>query len=715
MWPLSRKNYPKQFIEIKNNHSIFQATIARNMAFCDEFIIVTNLEYQSIIENQMKAFRGLTYRCIYEETGRNTAAALILATINLPQSELVFVVGSDQLIWGNDYKNAIMEAKKLALSGRLVVINKEMYLYKNGDLEAQMKLHSPLLYNACEAAYYLKKTIGSNVYFDEDSMKDIPVLTIDEALMDHTMLRSEVNLDFVIRDVGGLDDLVDDTLREAMAMGAQSDSARQVIDNKCENTTVINKSSDRMVLVNHLKNVLVVNTDDAVYIGNKGDSNDLKEIILKRSDMWDYFNKSRLFYRKWGNYEVICEDYGLGVQVRKVTLEPGKTIYLHKHAKKSENWTVLGGRGLVTLCGKESYIGVGDNVSIPQNTEHQLSCVSEEKLVFIESSTGVEFKNEDIISVESQNRSESALGYETEPFVLLSPAYKDYLWGGVRLKELYGKETDLECIAESWELSAHPDGQSSVCGGRYDGLPFARYLEIIGDEALGWKYQGNRAFPLMIKLIDANKDLSIQVHPADDYALEHENEYGKSELWYVIDCEPGAYLYCGFNRDVTEKEVREKVADGSIEEILNRIEIEKGGMYYIPAGTIHAIGKGALICEVQQNSNSTYRIYDYDRVDKYGNKRRLDIEKAMDVLDFSKYKGNAQCKYFEVREVKCTGKKKLSMSEESFCALMILRGKGNISCNEYSRDIKMGNCIFIPKRKGGITLTGDMEYIEVRI
>ena len=215
-------------------------------------------------------------------------------------------------------------------------------------------------------------------------------------------------------------------------------------------------------MVNHLKDILVVNTDDAVYIGEKGQSNDLKEIILESRELWDYFNRSPLFYRKWGSYEIISEDENEGYQVRKVSVLPGKTIYLHKHAKKSENINIVSGRCKAVVGGNSFTLSPGDILAIPEQTEHQLSCISEENLVFIETAIGGEQKGDDVIAVESKDMSEASLGYEVDPFVLLKPAYKDYLWGGNKLKKYYNKKTELNPLAESWELSAHPDGQSKA-------------------------------------------------------------------------------------------------------------------------------------------------------------------------------------------------------------------------------------------------------------
>lgn len=753
LWPLSRKNNPKQFIQIKNNHSIFQETIARNMAFCDEFIIVTNKKYQSIVENQMKAFQGLTYRVIYESVGRKTTAAIVLAALQEPLSEILFVVASDHFIEGEAYKDDILRAKELANQGYLVTfgmdidkpdtrfgyihyknedvleivekpdedtariydkagdyyINSGLFMFRNGDFLKEFKVASPYMASVFESSYYMRKVEGNIVYYDETVMDGLPAEPIEKTVFEKTDKAKVVHGHFSWKDLGSLDDLDRITV--------QTVKEEQVIVNKCENTTVVNQSDKKLVLVNHLKDVMVVNTEDAIYIGKKGDSNDLKEIIRASSSMWGYFDKSALYFRNWGQYEVLEDGKKQGYQVRKVTVLPGKTIYVHFHEKKNEAWNIISGDAKVVIDGKELLMSVGGNVSIAAKTKHQISCISETPLVFIETSTGLSELQEDIVSVESSDLSEVSLGFEIEPIVKLQPAYKDYLWGGTKLRDVYKKQCDYDIIAESWELSAHPDGQSVVATGKYKGLLFAEYLKKIGAESLGWKYQSFRAFPLLIKLIDAKDDLSVQVHPGDDYALENENEYGKSEMWYIIDCEPDSYIYCGFKESVTKEQVMQHIENNTLLELINKIPVEKGKTYFIPAGTIHAIGKGNLICEVQQNSNSTYRVYDYNRVDKYGNSRRLDIQKALDVLDYGKYTGSdvSMCKYFECTRYLCEDKMDIHLSDESFSTVVILNGTGEVTIGEYGMSVVKGDTLFIPRNQGILRVSGELDMMYVRI
>lgn len=723
------------------------------MAFCDEFIIVTNKEYQDIIENQMKAFRGITYRCIYEEVGRKTTAAIVPACMGLPLSEFLFVVAADHLIEGESYKDDILRAKEYAKQGYLVtfgmnidkpdtrygyihykdedvidftekpdektavkymesgeyLLNSGMFLFRNGDFLKELQVNNSEVYRTFEATFDNHRFEGGNIYYDASVMEQFPALPVEKAVFEKTNKGKVIHSLFSWKDVGSLDDLDDITI--------QTLDEPQVISNKCENTTVINQSDKKLVLVNHLKDVLVVNTDDAIYIGNKGDSNDLKEIIRASESMWGYFDKSSAYIRNWGRFDVLEQDRANGYQVSKVSVFAGKTILAHLHEKKRETWCIIGGKARAVIDGKEMILGIGDTVQIDAGLQHQISCISDEDLVFIETSTGLSFEKKDTVSFAGTEVSDATLGLDVEPFVKLEPSYKDYLWGGSRLREQFNKQCEYDVIAESWELSAHPDGQSVVASGKYEGMLFGEFLKKIGNESLGWKFQSFRSFPLLIKLIDARDDLSIQVHPGDEYALEYENEYGKSEMWYVIDCADDSYIYCGFKKDVTLEEVKAHIADNSLLDLLNKIKVEKGMSYFIPAGTIHAIGKGNLICEVQQNSNSTYRLYDYNRRDKYGNLRRLDIDKALDVIDLHKYEGTdvSECKYFECRMIACDRTADIDVTEESFVALMVLDGSGVISYEDSVLEFAKGDCIFIPKRKAKMHLSGQTSVMSVRI
>ncbi len=299
--------------------------------------------------------------------------------------------------------------------------------------------------------------------------------------------------------------------------------------------------------------------------------------------------------------------------------------------------------------------------------------------------------------------------------VKLEPAFKDYLWGGTKLRDIYNKKCDMDIVAESWELSAHPDGTSRIASGQFKGMLFTEYLEKIGVSALGTKYDPNREFPLLIKLIDAKQNLSVQVHPNDEYAMKHENGCGKTEMWYVIDSEPDAGLYVGFKQDVSREEVAQRIADNTIMDVLEFHPTKPGDVFFIPAGTVHAIGAGNLICEIQQSSNSTYRLYDYDRRDKFGNPRELHLEKALDVLDYHKYapiafNGKVSCKYFEVSFVDISGKQQIKLTDDSFCSITCIKGEGELTLDE-TMHISAGETVFIPAADSMLTVEGNVSLV----
>lgn len=219
--------------------------------------------------------------------------------------------------------------------------------------------------------------------------------------------------------------------------------------------------------------------------------------------------------------------------------------------------------------------------------------------------------------------------------IKLKSVYQEYIWGGTKIHELLHKDTGtLPRVAESWEVSTHPAGKSIVENGAFRGKTLNEYFDQIGWGTAGRYAARNHQLPILIKYIDAKENLSIQVHPNDKYARKHEGDNGKNEMWFVLAADEGAFIYLGFSRDVTKEEIKRRIADNTLEEVLNRVEVKPNEAFYIPAGTVHAIGAGCLICEVQQTSNVTYRIYDYGRTDENGNPRELHVKKALDVLDY---------------------------------------------------------------------------------
>ncbi len=301
----------------------------------------------------------------------------------------------------------------------------------------------------------------------------------------------------------------------------------------------------------------------------------------------------------------------------------------------------------------------------------------------------------------------------------LAPVYKDYIWGGNKLNQSFGKKSGLERTAESWELCVHKDGESRVVGGEFDGLTLSEYLDKQGKELLGTHALEFDRFPVLIKFIDAADNLSVQVHPSDEYALANENEYGKTEVWYILECEDGACLHIGLNKDVTREELAERIHTGTLTDIINKVPVKQGDVYFIESGTVHAIGRGTVICEIQQNSNTTYRVYDYGRRDKNGNTRELHVDKALDVIDRRKCtpenRGGgtviAKCKYFTAEKVNCDGTAAIKLGEDSFRSLIIANGEGELTLGEQKIEVKKGDSIFIPAQSGEATVSGLCEIV----
>lgn len=314
----------------------------------------------------------------------------------------------------------------------------------------------------------------------------------------------------------------------------------------------------------------------------------------------------------------------------------------------------------------------------------------------------------------------------------LSPAFKDYLWGGVKLREVYGKNCDYDKVAESWELSTHPAGQSVLSGGDYDGMTFGAYLEQAGKNVLGTNCARFAEFPVLIKFIDAKQPLSVQVHPSDEYALRVEGEYGKTEMWYVVDCDPGASLYFGVNQSLTKEEFKKRIEENTLTDVLYKADVKKGDVFFIQSGTIHAIGAGILICEIQQNSNTTYRVYDYGRRGADGKLRELHIDKAIDVSTLvpsdtadkrrapepvcgGEKCALAACEYFTTEKYTVESEVKIAVDEKSFASLVITEGNGTVSGAENVVDFKAADSLFVPAGAGEITVHGKCTFIKTTV
>lgn len=315
----------------------------------------------------------------------------------------------------------------------------------------------------------------------------------------------------------------------------------------------------------------------------------------------------------------------------------------------------------------------------------------------------------------------------------LQPAGKDYLWGGTRLREEYDKKIEMTPLAETWECSVHPDGPSIVMNGEFRGETLAEVLKQ-HPEWMGTKVHGDD-FPILAKFIDAKRDLSVQVHPDDDYARKYEHQNGKTEMWYVIDADEGSNLIYGFQHKVSEKILANAINKGTLDKHLQKVNVHKGDVFYVPSGTVHGIGAGLLIAEIQENSNVTYRVYDYDRIDKSGKKRELHFDKAVHVMDMDvaadvkqkpriikHYPGCSRellcrCKYFEVERIQVTKAFSFSVKDESFQVLMCLEGEGKIeTMDENLKPVRFmkGRTIFLPARLGRCLVVGEATVLKIR-
>lgn len=308
----------------------------------------------------------------------------------------------------------------------------------------------------------------------------------------------------------------------------------------------------------------------------------------------------------------------------------------------------------------------------------------------------------------------------------LKPSCKDYIWGGHRLPEEYGIEYDGEILAEAWELSCHPDGPSVIANGPFAGKTLEEYIEKEGRDVLGTHCRRFRDFPILIKFIDAKQNLSVQVHPDNRYALKNEGQYGKTEMWYVMDAKEGSFLYYGFKREISREEFERRIREDTLLEVLNAVPVRKGDVLFIESGTIHAIGQDIMIAEIQQNSNVTYRVYDYGRVGKDGKKRDLHIEKALAVtnrvpiISSGKcYPHVADCDYFTVDKLNLDGKRMKKMEgiveEDSFVSILMLDGKGRIACGAEEIPYQKGDSLFLTAGSGAYCIEGSCDALITTI
>jgi len=322
------------------------------------------------------------------------------------------------------------------------------------------------------------------------------------------------------------------------------------------------------------------------------------------------------------------------------------------------------------------------------------------------------------------------MSMELYPMVF-EPILKDRIWGGTKLKTDLGK-TNLptDTTGESWELSAVPGDVSVVKEGAYAGKPLSELLEKFPEEILGSKIhkQFGTQFPLLFKFLDAREDLSIQVHPNDELAKERHNSFGKTEMWYVMQADEGARIIVGFKHKSSADEYVQHLGDKNLIEILNEVPVKKGDVFFLETGTIHAIGAGIVIAEIQQTSDITYRIYDWDRVDANGKGRELHVQQALDAMNYNttetqKYyaqepnKSNVMvdCPYFTTSFLPLDGNTAVSKDGNSFTVYICTEGDFSVAFDEKKYDFSKGDTILIPAALKTYLLTGKATLLEISI
>ena len=298
--------------------------------------------------------------------------------------------------------------------------------------------------------------------------------------------------------------------------------------------------------------------------------------------------------------------------------------------------------------------------------------------------------------------------------------YYDKVWGGRDL-ESFRNNLPKGDIGESWDIACHPNGIGIVSNGRFKGMSFNELIENYNEEIFG-KGISNNEFPLLVKLINSNENLSVQVHPNDEYARRVENSFGKTEAWYVVDAKEGAELIVGTN-GCTKEEFEEAINTGKVEECLNRIKVKKGDAFLINSGMVHAICEGLIIAEIQQNSDVTYRVYDY------GRQRELHVKKSLDVIDFNLKAENlsnskienfeifdkvklCKNKYFAMEKINIQNKYISSSEKERFHIITCVDGEGSISGGSISEEIRIGDSILIPANLGQYEIVGNISVLR---
>lgn len=732
LWPLSRKDYPKQFMEIREGRSMFRDTVLRNIPFCDEFIILTNKSYKNIVRGQLDAFQGLDYTIITEDASHKTAFPVIACLLKCDPDDEICITPSDCIIEG-DYSSTMSELKDGVKDNKFVAIACKPTSYDKGynyvcNGKTTVFGAKPMKGNLWDTGIWGAKTqvfleafnqdivekcksinIKRNNTIDYSDLSDLKPISLTKIVTSKksSILSAKFNW-YRITDISSFYNYYNKVIK----------NNDNTISNANKGVEIVNMVGEQLIIANGLKNSVIVNTRDAIYVSSKTKEADIKTILEKYGNgNKRYFEYAPKKYESWGIEELIGNAENCNVRIIKVYEHETMPFRLNKNS--IANFFVVEGNARLDIESDESEYSQHQSFTLIENKKYLITNIGRTELI--------------VICTEKQIRGKKALQSNADCLIKMKPAFKDNLWGGTKIRDVFGKDVgEYEIIAESWELSAHQDGESRVANGTFAGKKLSEYINCVGKERLGWKAQNYDKFPLMIKFIDAKSNLSIQVHPADDYARTVEGDFGKNEMWHIIGADDDAYIYVGFNKDVTKSEIRERIKDNTILNVLNKVYVKKGETYFLKAGTVHAIGAGCFICEIQQSSNVTYRLYDYNRKDKDGSLRELHIDKALDVLDLKAFEPKSmeqyegimhydyvkkligQCKYFVVNKFFIDGECSLPAVESSFQAFVILEGKGTISDGVNTYSTKFGDT-WLVMNKVSVSLKGKLTALVANI
>ena len=719
LWPLSNDVRSKQFIKLFKNNDEYESMVQRvyrQITTVDsnaKITIATSKSQASAIKNQLGEKASI---CV-EPCRRDTFPAIALAAaylhdeLGVAENEAVVVCPVDPYV-DNTYYEAVKNLQELAEQGgaNLTLMGieptypSEKYGYiipesgenvskvkefkEKPDVETAKKyLAQSALWNAGIFAFklgYLLDKAHSMINFEDYRDLFNKYDTLTKISFDYAVVEKESSIQ-VLRYSGDWKDV--GTWNMMAEVMADKTKGKAILDETCENTNVVNELNIPILCMG-CKDMIVAASGDGILIADKERSGYMKPYVEKIETEAMYAEKS------WGTYTVI--DVQPGSMTVKVSMRAGEHMTYHMHNYREEVWTVVSGKGKAIVDGMEQVLRTGDVITIAAGCKHTVEAIT--ALDMIEVQLGEEISVAD-----------------------------------TRLREEYGKKIDLTPLAETWECSVHPDGPSYVINGTYKGKTLAEVLKE-HPEYIGTKVE-NGELPVLVKFIDAKKDLSVQVHPNDEYAREHEGDNGKTEMWYVIDADEGASLIYGFRHEVTEKILRKAVETGTLDKHLQKVLVHKGDTYFVPAGTVHGIGKGILVAEIQESSNVTYRVYDYDRVDKNGKKRELHFDKAVQVMNMKvapdvsqkprmvKYYSGCsrellcRCKYFETERIQVTKGFAFSVMDASFQVLMCLDGYGEVQTMDAEQKpmrFSKGETLFLPAGLGRCLVVGDAELIKVR-